>query len=144
GSSVQVSNAAGQTTTAVVNDFNWTQLAGSQGRLFINTQVEDNNLQGGYAFNIRHGNIAYRSPGLDVSLLDNVVSLTNNGEQHYLSPFTYSDSVELRGAGLTLRRGDNQYTFFGGSTIPFYFLTLGSTRDIGGFSFNRKQSKKLN
>jgi hypothetical protein len=144
GSSVQISNAAGQTTTAVVNDFNWTQLAGSQGRLFVNTQMEDNNLQGGHAFNIRHGNIAYRSPGLDVNLLDSVVSLTNNGEQRYLSPLTYSDSVELRGAGLTLRRGDNQYTFFGGSTIPFYFLTLGSTRDIGGFSFNRKQSKKLN
>src|SRR5437868_13880788 len=30
GSSVQISNAAGQTTTAVVNGFNWTQLAGSQ------------------------------------------------------------------------------------------------------------------
>jgi hypothetical protein len=144
GSSVQIANAGGQTTSAVVNDFYWTQQAGNQGRLYINTQMEDNNLEGGHAFNIRHGNIAYRSPGMDVSLLDNVFSLTNNGPQHYLSPFTYSDSVELRGAGLTLRRGDNQYMFFGGTTVPFYFLTLGATRDIGGFSFNRKQTKKLN
>jgi hypothetical protein len=144
GSSAQISNAGGQTTTAVVNDFNWTQLAGTQGRLYVNTQVEDNDIEGGHAFNIRHGSIAYRSPGMDISLLDNLVSLTDNGPQHHISPFAFSDSVELRGAGLTLRRGDNQYMFFGGSTVPFYFLTLGSTRDIGGFSFQRKQSKNLN
>lgn len=144
GSTVQISNGSGQTTTAVVNNFNWTQLAGSQGRLFINTQVEDNDFAGGHAFNIRHGSIAYRSPGVDATLMDNLVSLTNNGAQRYLSPVAYSDYVELRGAGLTLRHGDNQFMFFGGSTIPFYFLTLGSTRDIGGFSFNRKQSQKLN
>lgn len=144
GSGVQIANAGGQTTTAVVNDFNWTQLAGSQGRLTVSTQVEDNDIQGGHAFNIRHGSIAYRSPGIDVSLLDNLVSLTDNGYERHLSPSTFSDSVELRGAGVTLRHGDNQYMFFGGSTIPFYFLTLGSTRDIGGFSFQRKQTKKLN
>ena len=144
GSNVQIANAGGQTTTAVVNDFNWTQLAGSQGRLTVSTQIEDNDLQGGHAFNIRHGSIAYRSPGIDVSLLDNLVSLTDNGYERHLSPSTFTDSVELRGAGLTVRHGDNQYMFFGGTTIPFYFLTLGSTRDIGGFSFQRKQTKKLN
>ncbi|HEU4413278.1 MAG TPA: SdrD B-like domain-containing protein, partial [Candidatus Angelobacter sp.] len=144
GSTVQISNGSGLTTTSVVNDFNWTQPAGSQGRLYINTQVEDNDFQGGHAFNIRHGNIAYRSPNVDVSVLDNVVSLTNNSGQRYLNPLAYSDSVELRGAELTFRQGDNQYMFFGGSTIPFYFLTLGATRDVGGFSFSRKQSQKLN
>ncbi|MGC2697796.1 MAG: SdrD B-like domain-containing protein [Candidatus Angelobacter sp.] len=144
GSTVQISNGTGQTTTSVLNNFEWTQPAGSQGRLFVNTQVEDNTFQGGHSFNIRHGNIAYRSPNVDVSFLDNVVSLTNNGSQRYLNPLAYSDAVELRGAELTLRHGDNQYMFFGGSTIPFYFLTLGSTRDVGGFSFTRKQSEKLN
>ncbi len=144
GSNVQIANTGGQTTTAVVNDFNWTQLAGSQGRLTVSTQLEDNDIQGGHAFNIRHGSIAYRSPGMDVSLLDNLVSLTDNGYERHLSPSTFTDSVELRGAGLTVRHGDNQYMFFGGTTIPFYFLTLGSTRDIGGFSFQRKQTKKLN
>jgi hypothetical protein len=143
GSSVQISNTGGQTTTTVVNNLYWTQLAGPQGRFYFSSDVEDNNIEGGHVFNIRHGAIAYRSPGVDVSLLDNVVSLTDNGSQHYASPFTYSDSVELRGASLTLRRGGNQYLFFGGTTIPFYFLTLGSTRNIGGFSFHRKQSKKL-
>src|SRR5579859_4125370 len=53
GSTVQLSNAGGQTTTAVVSNFNWTQPAGSDGRLFVNTQVEDNDFVGGHAFNIR-------------------------------------------------------------------------------------------
>lgn len=145
GSSVQIANTGGQTTTAVLNDFSWTQLAGAQGRLFINTETEDTTVDGGHAFNLRHGTIAYRSPGIDVSVLDNVVSLTNNGSQLYLNPFSsYPDAVELRGAQFTLKRGDNQYMFFGGTTVPFYFLSLGSTRDIGGFSFSRKQTKKLN
>ncbi|HMC29711.1 MAG TPA: hypothetical protein VKL99_02680, partial [Candidatus Angelobacter sp.] len=144
GSTAQISNGGGQTTTAVVSNFNWTQPAGSEGRLFINTQVEDNDFAGGHAFNIRHGSIAYRSPGLDVSLLDNLVSLTNNGPQRYVTPLAYSDSVELRGGALTFKHGANQYMFFGGATIPSYFLTLGATRDIGGFSFVRKQTEKLN
>ena len=144
GSTVQIATSSGQTTTAVVNDFNWTQLAGSQGRLFINTEVEDNNFAGGHAFNVRHGAIDYRSPGLDVMLMDHAVSLTNNGAQHFISPFSASDTVELRGGGMTIKRGDNQYMFFGGTTIPFFFLTLGSTRDIGGFSFSRKQTDHLN
>jgi hypothetical protein len=144
GSSVQIANTGGQTTTAVLNDFSWTQLAGAQGRLFINTETEDTSVEGGHAFNFRHGVVAYRSPDVDISVLDNVVSLTNNGTQLYVNPFSYADSVELRGAQLTLKRGDNQYMFFGGTTVPFYFLSLGSTRDIGGFSFFRKQTKKLN
>jgi putative type II/III system pilus formation protein len=144
GSTAQIANGGRRTTTAVVNDFTWAQPAGTEGRLFINTQVEDNDLAGGHAFNIRHGSIAYRSPHLDVSLLDNLVSLTNNGAQRYLTPLTYSDNVELRGATVALRQGDNQYLFFGGATVPSYFLTLGSSRDIGGFSFARRQSQKLN
>ncbi|HEY6249008.1 MAG TPA: SdrD B-like domain-containing protein, partial [Candidatus Angelobacter sp.] len=83
------------------------------------------------------------NPRMQVRALDYIVSLTDNGPQHYLSPFSVSDSVELRGAALTLKRGDNQYTFFGGTTIPFFYLTLGSTRDIGGFSLVHKQSKEL-
>ena len=142
-SNVQVSDSNGLTTTSVLSGFTWSQLAGDDGHLNIATQVEDNDFAGGHAFNIRHGSIAYFNPGIQIQALDFIVSLTNNGPQRYLSPFAISDSVELRGAALTLNRGDNQYMFFGGTTIPFYYLTLGSTRDIGGFSFLRQQSEKL-
>ncbi len=143
GSSAQVFNGAGTTTVSALNSFSWTQLAGSDGRLDINSQVEDSDIAGGHVFNIRHGAVSFVNPSMQVHALDYIVSLTDNGPQHYLSPFSVSDSVELRGAAVTLKRGDNQYTFFGGTTIPFFYLTLGSTRDIGGFSFLHKQSKEL-
>lgn len=143
GSNVQIFNGAGVTTVSALNSFSWSQLAGNDGRLDINTQVEDSDLAGSHAFNIRHGAVSFITPRMQVHALDYIVSLTDNGPQHYLSPFSISDSVELRGAALTLKQGDNQYTFFGGTTIPFFYLTLGSTRDIAGFSFVRKQSKKL-
>lgn len=143
GSSVQIFNGAGTTTVSAVNTFAWTQLAGSDGRLNINTQVEDNDIAGGHAFNIRHGAISYVNPRMQVQALDYIVSLTDNGPQHYLSPFSVSDSVELRGAAVTLKRGDNQYMFFGGTTVPFFYLTLGSTRDVGGFSLLHQHSDKL-
>ena len=47
GSTVQLANSGGLTTTSVVNNFDWMQPAGAQGRLTIDTQVEDNNIQGG-------------------------------------------------------------------------------------------------
>ncbi len=142
-STIQVANGNGQTTLSAINGFAWSQLAGSDGRLDLVTQVEDNNQIGGHSFNLRHGSIAYQSPRMQVQAMDFLVSLTNNGPQRYLSPYSISDSVELRGGALTLKRGDNQYTFFGGTTIPFFYLTLGSTRDIGGFAFTRKQSDNL-
>lgn len=143
GSSVQIFNGAGITTVSAVNQFSWSQLAGSNGRLDINTQVEDTDIAGGHVFNIRHGAVTFTNPGMQVQALDYIVSLTDNGPQRYLSPFGVSDAVELRGGALTLKRGDNQYTFFGGTTVPFFYLTLGSTRDIGGFSFRHQHSKKL-
>ena len=142
-STLQIFNSKGLSTLSTVNGFSWSQLAGSDGHLNIALQAEDNNVAGGHAFNIRHGTVAYFTPRMQVQALDYIVSLTDNGPQRYLSPFTVSDSVELRGAALTLKHADNQYMFFGGTTIPFFYLTLGSTRDVGGFSFLRKQSDKL-
>ncbi|HET9378976.1 MAG TPA: hypothetical protein VFO40_28650, partial [Chthoniobacterales bacterium] len=143
GSTVQIFDSGTTRTVSALNTFSWTQVAGGDGRLDINTQTEENDIAGTHIFNIRHGAISFVNPGIQVQALDYVVSLTDNGPQHYLSPFSVSDSVELRGASLTLKRGDNQYSLFGGTTIPFYFLTLGSTRDIGGFSFVRRQSNEL-
>lgn len=143
GSNVQIFSSQGVSTVSALNSFSWTQVSGGDGRLDINTQVEDNDVAGGHEFNIRHGSISFINPRMQVQALDYIVSLTDNGPQHYLSPFSVSDSVELRGAALSLKRGDNHYSFFAGTTIPFFYLTLGSTRDIGGFSLVHKQSQKL-
>lgn len=143
GSTVQIFKSAGTNTVSAVNSFTWTQLAGDDGRLDINTQAEENDISGGHVFNIRHGAISFVNPRMQVQALDYMVSLTDNGPQRYLSPFSVSDSVELRGGALTFNQGNNQYKLFAGTTIPFFYLTLGSTRDIGGFSFVRKQTDAL-
>src|SRR5205807_527065 len=62
GSNVQVFNNAGNTTVALLNGFSWSQFVGDDGRLDINTQVEDNNYVGGHAFNIRSGAISFHNP----------------------------------------------------------------------------------
>ncbi len=143
-SNLQLSNSSGNSTLSVLNGLSWSQAMANDTHLDIETQVEDNDFQGGHAFNIRHGAVDFRNPNLEVRALDFIVSLTDNGIQRYMSPYSTSDSVELRGGAISLKRGDNQYMLFGGSTIPFYYLTLGATRDIGGFSFLRKQNDKLN
>src|SRR5262249_8828685 len=143
GSNVQVFNNQGATTVALLSNFAWSQFAGDNGRLDVNAQVEDNNYIGGHAFNIRNGSIFFHHPNLEVHSVNYVVSLTNNDPRHYVSPNTISDYIQLRGASLTLKHGTNEYMFFGGTTLPFFYLTLGSTSAVGGFSFLHKQSEKF-
>ena len=123
GSTVQIFKSGTSNTVSAVNSFTWTQLAGADGRLDINTQAEENDIAGGHTFNIRHGAISFVNPRMQVQALDYMVSLTDNGPQRYLSPFSVSDSVELRGGALTFKQGSNQYQLFAGTTIPFFYLT---------------------
>src|SRR5947209_13330694 len=109
GSTVQLFNTNGNTTVSLLSSMAWSQLAGNNGRLEITAQTEDNNYAGGHTFNIRNGSVFYHNPGFDVHALDYAVSLTNNDPLYHMGPYTSSDSVQLRGAAVTLRRGDNQY-----------------------------------
>jgi len=60
------------------------------------------------------------------------------------TPYTLFNISMIRGADFKIRRGDNQYEFFGGSTPPSYFLSLQGTRDIAGFTYSRKLGPTLN
>lgn len=142
-STVQTSNSGGMTTVALLNGFSWSQLAGSNGRLDFASQFEDNSFAGGHAFNLRSATALYHDPGLDVHLFDFNVNLVGGEPGRYLGPSSFNEFTAIRGGGVSLRRGDNEYDLFAGTTIPFYYLTLGSTRDIAGFSFRRKQTDNL-
>src|SRR5947209_14591723 len=109
GSTVQLFNSNGNTTVSLLSSMAWSQLVGNDSRLDITAQTEDNNYAGGHTFNIRNGSVLYHNPGFDVHALDYAVSLTNNDPLYHMGPYTSSDSVQLRGAAVTLRRGDNQY-----------------------------------
>jgi hypothetical protein len=139
----ETASGGGVNSFAMLNGFSWSQPMGLNGHFDFNSQIEDNTFADGHAFNVRQASAVYQSPGIDVRALDFTVNLTSGGAQPLMGPFSYYDAIELRGASVSLRQGANQYTVFGGSTVPFFYLTLGSTRDVAGFSFDRQQTGKL-
>src|ERR1700674_4195298 len=116
---VQSSNTGGANSVALVSSLSWSQPLGNEGHLDFISDVEDNSFAAGRAFNLRHAAAHYYSPGMDVRALDFSASLVNNGGARYLGPFSSSDLIQLRGVSVSLNRGDNQYTIFGGTTVPF-------------------------
>ena len=142
-SNVQTSSSGGVTAVGLVDSISWSQLAGRNGHLDFMGQMEQDTYSGGHAFNLRTASIAYTDPHLDLRAGDFNANLIGSGPQGYVNAFSFSDVTVLRGGSVSLRRGNNEYDIFAGTTVPFYYLTLGSTRDVAGFSFRRKQTDKL-
>ena len=127
----------------VLNSLSWSQQIGDHAMTF-NSQVEDNSQFGGHTANLRTAGLSYRTPNMALNFFDFSQSLSGASPEDHVNNFSSPSIMELRGAGLTLISGKNEYSFFGGSTIPYYFLSLNATRDVAGFSFHRKQTAKLN
>lgn len=140
---LQTSNVSGLSSLAMTNGFSWSQLVGKDGHLNFSGQVEDADYPGGHIFNPRTATLFYHAPNTDIQALDFSVNLTNGETQRYMGPFALIDTVGIRGVDVTLKRGLNQYSVFAGITLPSFYLTLGSTRDLGGFSVQRRQTTKL-
>jgi len=85
----------------------------------------------------------YRTPGFALSLVDFSQSLTGDTGEDMINQFSSPGGAGLRGASLSLYHGKDEFSFFAGTTIPYYFLQLNATRDVGGFAFHRKQSERL-
>jgi hypothetical protein len=139
-SNVQTSTSNGVTAIGLVDSLSWSQLAGRNGHLDIMGQMEQDTYGGGHAFNLRTASIAYYDPHLDVRAGDFNANLIGSGPQGFVNTFSFSDLTVLRGASVGIKRGNNEYDFFAGTTVPYYYLTLGSTRDAAGLTFRRKQS----
>src|SRR5579863_2886845 len=131
-SAVQTASSNGNTTVSLLNGFSWSQLAGNDGRFDFNSQVEDDSFGGGHDFNLRTASAVYRDPRLEVHAIDFNANLIGGGPQQGLSSYSFSDYIALRGAEIDLNSGNNHYAVFAGTTLPFYFLSLGATRDVGG------------
>lgn len=142
GSDFQTTNSGNSSPITLVNSLSWSQQVGDHAMDF-NSQVEDDSQFGGHSANLRSGALSYRTPHTALYVLDFSQSLTGASGEDRINNFSSPSSVLLRGAGLTLRQGKNEYSFFGGSTVPYYFLSLNGTRDVAGFSFHRKQSDRL-
>ena len=141
-SDVQIANAGGVSSVSIVNAFNWSQALSENRRFDFSSQFESSSVEQNRAFNIRRASAFYTGPRVDVHALDFDVSLMG-GLQNYASQFSFNDTVDLRGAGVTLKGEKNRYSFYGGTTIPYYYLTLGATRDVAGFGLQRQQTDRL-
>jgi len=142
-SNVQTASSGGANTWGLVDGVSWSQLAGRDGRLSFGSQMEQDSFSGGHAFNVRTATLSYVDPSRDVRAGDFNANLIGSGPQGYVNSYSFSDFSVLRGASVSLKSGDTQYDIFGGTTVPYYYLTLGSTRDVAGFSARRKQTDKL-
>jgi len=142
-STAQVADSAGTANWGLLHGVSWSQLVGTNSRLNLSAQVEDQTYANGHPMNVRQASVGYLSPNVEVRALDFDVDLTGAGPQRFLGPFSFFDTVELRGFDVRLKRGANQYAVFGGTTVPYFFLTLGSTRDVAGFTFQRNQSENF-
>ncbi|MBV9073091.1 MAG: hypothetical protein JOZ10_05610 [Acidobacteria bacterium] len=143
GSDFQMSSAGGVSNFVLLNSFTWAQQMGDH-RLEVNSQIEDNTAFGGHSANLRTGGVIYRTPHTVLNAVDFNESLSGAVPDDHINNFSSPSVVELRGAGITLDRGRNEYSIFAGTTLPYYFLSLNATRDVAGFTFHRKETDKLN
>jgi len=143
GSDVQTSTSAGGTNVVLLSSLGWSQQVGDH-HLDFTSQVEDNTQFGGHTANLRTAGLSYRTPHVALNLIDFNQTLSGAFPEDHINTFSSPGIVELRGGGLSFNSGKNDYSFFAGSTIPYYFLSLNATREVAGFSFHRRQTKKLN
>ena len=136
------SNTGTGSSVAIVNSVNWSQMVGDGRRFDFASDFESDSVVTSHAFNIRHAAAFYTTPHMDVHIFDFFENLTG-GTQNYASQFSGNDSVTLRGASVAWKGEKNSYTAFGGTTVPYYYLVMGSTRDVAGFAFERKQTENL-
>lgn len=142
GTDVQTSTSPSGSSFLILDNMSWSQRIGDH-RLDVMTQVEDNSQFGGNTTNLRAGSIMYTTPRTAINVLDFSQSLTGESGEDRINNFSTPAYAGLRGVDVTLTRGKDQFSFFAGTTIPYYFLSLNATRDVAGFSFHRKQTDKL-
>jgi len=124
-----------------LHHFDWQQQF-DKDRLTIHGQVQDSSAQGAPLFNTNTVSVEYSTPRTDLKLIDFPL-FVNGGLETKVSSYSTYNVYAIRGGDVTLHRGANEFEFFGGTTIPSYYLTLSDTRDIAGFNFSRKQNENL-
>src|SRR5271169_1181949 len=142
GSSMQTAiDSQGNAEYLFLHHFDWQQQF-DKDRLSIHGQVQDSSALGTPLFNPNTVSVEYSTPRTDLKLIDFPL-FVNGGLETKVSSFSTYNVYAIRGADVTFHRGANEYELFGGTTIPFYYLTLTNTRDIAGFNFSRKQGERL-
>ncbi len=142
-SNVLTSTNNGSTALGLLDSLSWSQMSGLHGRLDFASQMEEDAYSGGHAFNLRTASLIYSDPTKVMQAGDFSTNLVGSGSQGFVNSYSFIDSTILRGGSFSLKRGENEYDVYAGTTVPFFYLTLGATRDVAAFSFRRQETKKL-
>ena len=140
GSELQFSRYNEMNVALVNSTFQWSQQIGDR-RLEIASDVQDISAEGQPRFNLRTGSVAYLTPGLQVRGLDFNQDVTGADIADRPMSYIVGTLVSLRGGDVRFVRGKDQVTFYGGTTIPYYFLTLATTRDVAGVTVRHQFSE---
>jgi hypothetical protein len=141
-SSVQsISGTGAPSGVAAFHRLDWEQ-GQEDGHLSIRAQGQDSTLGAAPPFNLNTATIQYSTPGVVFTLLDSVFNV--NGEPAaQVVPSTQIGALTFRGADLLFRRGKNNLEFFGGASLPSYFLNSSGTKDIAGINTTHKLGKDV-
>lgn len=124
-----------------LHHFDWQQQFGAD-RLSIHGQAQDSTAAGTPRFNANSASIQYTTPRTNLELVDFPLTL-NGGLETKIAAYSSYNMYMIRGADFSWKSGQNQYEFFGGTTIPPFYLSLSATRDVAGFNFSRRESSNL-
>src|SRR5262249_25380113 len=141
-SSVQsITGTGAPSGIAAFHRVDWEQ-GKEDGHLSIRAQGQDSTLGAAPLFNLNSATIQYSTPGTLFTLLDSVFNV-NGGPASQIVPSTQIGALTFRGADLLFRRGKNNFEFFGGASLPSYFLNSSGTKDIAGVNTTHRFSKNV-
>src|SRR5206468_2340902 len=106
----------------------------------VRGQAQDTTVSGAPSFNLNSISLSYENSRTRLSLMDFPLEINGGIEAGGITSYAAHNVYTVRGAEVALRNGSTEMGVFGGATIPPYYRTLRSTRDIAGFNFRRKQS----
>src|SRR5882757_1492320 len=114
-SNLQMTNSQAGSSFSLSHGASWGQRIGDM-RLNIRTDVDEPFTTGTPNFNIRTASVQFAMPSATVTLLDFNANLGGAPTNGNIAHVTTSNYIQLRGADVVLKRGDNDFEFFGGTS----------------------------
>src|SRR5438874_4307125 len=138
-SAQSISGTGAPSGVAAFHQLDWEQ-GNQDGHLSIRAQGQNSTLGAAPLFNLNTATIQYSTPGVVFTLLDSVFNV-NGGPASQVVPSIQLGALTFRGADLLFRRGRNNIEFFGGASLPSYFLNSSGTKDIAGINTTHRLGK---
>jgi hypothetical protein len=126
-----ITNTPTSTSGFGTTNVDWTETINHATQLHLGGTFLNEIGSGGRTMNVARASLGYASPIWRLNLLD--FTLTPRGMSLLRRPGSDpAPLLTLRGADVRWQSGATGYEFFGGTTVPSYFLTLSKTGRVAG------------